>query len=101
MQTALSWFRLQNDVWKGKGAPKNINTMSPFYSLACIVSDDLVVDEQGKEKVEEKKLWVKWLDEWAEWVMNELPSKPTSSSIMRGSHVVESLGLTIRCFVLP
>lgn len=58
--------------------------MSPFYSLACIVSDNLVVDEQGKEKAEEKKLWVKWLDEWAEWIMNELPSKPMSSSIVRG-----------------
>jgi len=49
--------------------------MSPFYSLACIVSDDLVVDENGQQKPEEKKLWINWLDEWAEWIMNELPSE--------------------------
>lgn len=88
LQTALSWFRLQNDVWKGLGAPKNINTMSPFYSLACIVADGLVVGEDGKEVSEEDERYRRWLDEWAEWVMNDLPRKPSRlvSSCSIGSY---------------
>jgi unsaturated rhamnogalacturonyl hydrolase len=45
------------------GAPKNINTMSPFYCLSALLDD---------KKVDDKR-WLQWCDEWAEWIMNDLP----------------------------
>jgi len=62
----LDWFRLQYKITEGKGAPKNINTMSPFYCLACLVSDGLVPES-------ERAQWIGWLEEWAEWIVNDLP----------------------------
>ncbi|WVQ66031.1 uncharacterized protein L199_004209 [Kwoniella botswanensis] len=63
IQTIIDWFEHQCKVTDGKGCPKNINTMAPFYSLACLVED-------GKVK---NPKWNAWLDEWAEWTMNGLP----------------------------
>jgi unsaturated rhamnogalacturonyl hydrolase len=68
LETALDWFRAQYRATNGKGVPKNINTMAPFYSLACAVEQDLV-------PAEEKAQWVSWLVEWAEWIMHDLPSE--------------------------
>ncbi len=67
MAVALDWFRAQYKRTKGRGAHKNINTMSPFYCLAGAVADGLVPDE-------ERAQWMGWLEEWAEWVMRDLPS---------------------------
>jgi hypothetical protein len=63
LKTALGWFESQYKISNGKGAPKNINTMSPFYSLAAFLLDGSVKDER----------WLGWCEEWAEWVMNDLP----------------------------
>jgi unsaturated rhamnogalacturonyl hydrolase len=63
LKTALDWFERQYKATKGKGAPKNINTMSPFYSLSSLLVNGQVKDER----------WVGWCDEWAEWIMNDLP----------------------------
>lgn len=59
----LDWFEAQYKISNGKGAPKNINTMSPFYALSSALLHGLVKDER----------WTAWCDEWAEWVMNDLP----------------------------
>lgn len=37
--------------------------MSPFYSLSSFLVNGQVKDER----------WVAWCDEWAEWIMNDLP----------------------------
>lgn len=66
LKTALGWFEEQYRITSGKGAPKNINTMSPFYSLSSFLADGLVTDEK----------WLAWCGEWAEWVMNDLPRTP-------------------------
>ncbi|WWD09813.1 hypothetical protein V865_007941 [Kwoniella europaea PYCC6329] len=63
LKVALDWFETQWKRTDGKGAPKNINTMSPFYSLACFVEDGRTKDTK----------WNGWIDEWAEWIMNGLP----------------------------
>ncbi|ORY32177.1 putative glycosyl hydrolase family 88 protein [Naematelia encephala] len=63
LKTALDWFELQYKLSDGKGAPKNINTMSPFYSLACFLQDGRTKDPR----------WKDWCDEWAEWIMKDLP----------------------------
>jgi unsaturated rhamnogalacturonyl hydrolase len=63
LKTAISWFESQYALTKGKGAPKNINTMSPFYMLSRALLDGKVKDQR----------WLDWCDEWAEWVMNDLP----------------------------
>ncbi|WRT68791.1 uncharacterized protein IL334_005771 [Kwoniella shivajii] len=62
-QTIIDWFEHQYKVTDGKGCPKNINTMAPFYSLVCLVEDGRVADAK----------WTEWLNEWAEWTMDGLP----------------------------
>lgn len=37
--------------------------MSPFYMLSRALLEGKVKDQR----------WVDWCDEWAEWVMNDLP----------------------------
>jgi unsaturated rhamnogalacturonyl hydrolase len=61
--TALAWFEAQYKITEGKGAAKNINTMAPFYCLAGFLYDGSVKDER----------WLAWCDEWAEWIIHELP----------------------------
>lgn len=51
------WF----DVQLAKGTTKNINTMSPFLTLAYLYEDT------------GDKTYLPWLDTWAEWVMHGLP----------------------------
>ncbi|WWD16247.1 hypothetical protein CI109_100673 [Kwoniella shandongensis] len=63
LKTALDWFETQWKRTDGKAAPKNINTMSPFYSLACFLEDGRTKDEK----------WLKWCEEWAEYLMNDHP----------------------------
>ncbi|WVQ85768.1 hypothetical protein IAT38_007935 [Cryptococcus sp. DSM 104549] len=63
LQVALDWFESQWKRTDGKGAPKNINTMSPFYSLACFIEDGRTKDPK----------WVPWCEEWAEYLMHDLP----------------------------
>lgn len=53
------WF----DVQLAKGTTKNINTMSPFLTLAYVYEDDPVANQT----------YLPWLDTWAEWVMHGLP----------------------------
>ncbi|GAB7361355.1 hypothetical protein MBLNU230_g1411t1 [Neophaeotheca triangularis] len=56
-QVMLDWFsgRLS------EGTTKNINTMSPFLTLAYLYESD------------RNPTWLPWLDSWAEWVMHDLP----------------------------
>lgn len=51
------WFKQQ----LSKGTTKNINTMSPFLTLAYLY------EETGN------KTFLPWLDTWAEWLMHGLP----------------------------
>ncbi len=74
IDTVMDWFRKQYQITDGKGVSKNINTMSPMYSLACAVEDGLVPEE-------EKEQWTAWLKEWAEWIMNDLPSEFCAQSV--------------------
>jgi unsaturated rhamnogalacturonyl hydrolase len=47
--------------------------MSVLYTLACLIELD---DQRGGILTpQERQLYDPWLDEWAEWVMNELPSE--------------------------
>ena len=46
--------------------------MSVLYSVACLVE----LDEQrggGVLTAEERGRFKGWMDDWAEWVMNDLP----------------------------
>lgn len=52
-----AWFTKQLN----RGTTKNINTMSPFLTLAYLY------EETGN------KTFVPWLDAWAEWLMTGLP----------------------------
>ncbi|WVQ99189.1 hypothetical protein IAU59_006321 [Kwoniella sp. CBS 9459] len=60
-----------------EGVPtKNINSMAVMYSVACLVDLDRqrgpgsVLDDEWRDRFEG------WIDEWAEWIMNELPRTP-------------------------
>jgi unsaturated rhamnogalacturonyl hydrolase len=68
------WFAQRYD----EGVPtKNINTMAVMYSVACLVE----LDEQRQRTVlndEWRLRFSEWIDEWAEWIMNELPSMSTA-----------------------
>jgi unsaturated rhamnogalacturonyl hydrolase len=55
--TMQSWFAQQ----LSKGTTKNINTMSPFLTLAYMY------EETGN------KTFIPWMDAWAEWLMHDLP----------------------------
>lgn len=57
MDIMQGWFKEQ----LGKGTTKNINTMSPFLTLAYLY------EETGN------KTFLPWLDAWAEWLMTGLP----------------------------
>lgn len=57
MSIIKSWFEIQ----LAKGTTKNINTMSPFLTLAYLYEDT------------GDKTYFPWLDTWAEWLMHELP----------------------------
>lgn len=61
-KTAMDWFEAQYKI-SDVGAPKNINTMSPFYCLSALLDDGVVKDER----------WMTWCSDWAEWIMNGLP----------------------------
>ncbi|KIR30663.1 plant-inducible protein [Cryptococcus deuterogattii LA55] len=63
LDTAMAWFNSQYSRTSGKGAPKNINTFSPFYALASFLEDGREMDEQGK--------WRAWCEDWGEWVMRD------------------------------
>ena len=53
----IGWFEKQ----LARGTTKNINTMSPFLTLAYLYEDT------------GNRTYVPWLDTWAEWLMNGLP----------------------------
>jgi unsaturated rhamnogalacturonyl hydrolase len=57
LQIIQSWF----DIQLGKGTTKNINTMSPFLTLAYLYEDT------------RNPTYLPWLDTWAEWLMHGLP----------------------------
>jgi unsaturated rhamnogalacturonyl hydrolase len=57
-QIMLDWFR---DRFAAGAPTKNINTVAPFLTLACLY------EEQPDAS------WLAYLDEWAEWLMNGLP----------------------------
>jgi unsaturated rhamnogalacturonyl hydrolase len=58
LETIEAWFKARFD---SGGTTKNINTMAAFLTLAY------VYEETGNE------IYLPWLNEWAEWAMNELP----------------------------
>jgi hypothetical protein len=50
--------------------------MSVMYSVACL----LELDEKRGMTIfddDERAMYGGWIDEWAEWVMNDLPSEYT------------------------
>ncbi|WP_428927903.1 glycoside hydrolase family 88/105 protein [Marinibacterium sp. SX1] len=58
MQVITDWF----DARLAEGTPtKNINTVAPFLTLACLYEAD------------PNPVWRTYLDRWAEWVMHEMP----------------------------
>jgi unsaturated rhamnogalacturonyl hydrolase len=57
LSTIQDWFTRQLAL----GTTKNINTMSPFLTLAYLY------EETGN------KTFIPWLDTWAEWLMHDLP----------------------------
>ncbi|KAH5726043.1 hypothetical protein HBI20_072690 [Parastagonospora nodorum] len=57
LSTIQDWFTRQLAL----GTTKNINTMSPFLTLAYLY------EETGN------KTLIPWLDTWAEWLMHDLP----------------------------
>lgn len=59
------WFTEQLE----RGTTKNINTMSPFLTLAYLYEDSV---NAGREE----KSWRPWLESWADWAMYELPRVP-------------------------
>nr|XP_031857881.1 uncharacterized protein CI109_006677 [Kwoniella shandongensis]KAA5524953.1 hypothetical protein CI109_006677 [Kwoniella shandongensis] len=67
------WYRQRNN----EGIPtKNINSMAVMYSVACLVDLD---QQRGKGSVlddEWRTRFGEWIDEWAEWIMNDLPRTP-------------------------
>ncbi|KAF2094204.1 glycosyl hydrolase [Rhizodiscina lignyota] len=60
-----AWFAEQ----LARGTTKNINTMSPFLTLAYMYED---IVKSGKEE----KSWRPWLESWADWAMHDLPRVP-------------------------
>jgi hypothetical protein len=57
--------------------------MSVMYSVACL----LELDEQRGRKIfedDERAMYGGWIDEWAEWVMNDLPSEYTIKGNVEG-----------------
>lgn len=57
LQIITSWFEARF----AEGTTKNINTMSPFLTLAYLY------ERSGEQS------YLPWLDSWAEWAMHELP----------------------------
>lgn len=57
-QIMLDWFR---DRFAAGTPTKNINTVAPFLTLACLHAES------------PDSSWVPYLDEWAEWLMDGLP----------------------------
>lgn len=55
-----SWFEAQ----LAAGTTKNVNTMSPFLTLAYRY-------EETRERT-----WLPWLDAWGEWAVREMPRTP-------------------------
>ncbi|KIV98728.1 uncharacterized protein PV09_09511 [Verruconis gallopava] len=59
-ETALGHIKKWFDVQLGLGTTKNINTMSPFLTLAYLYEST------------RKQSYLPWLDSWAEWAMYDL-----------------------------
>lgn len=64
--TGADWAKQTIEEWflthLANGTPtKNINTMAPFLTLACV--------QEICPRIE----WLPYLDAWAEWIMNEMP----------------------------
>ncbi|WP_413151740.1 glycoside hydrolase family 88/105 protein [Amaricoccus sp. W119] len=58
MKIIRDWF----DARLAEGTPtKNINTVAPFLTLACLYEQD------------RDPRWIPYLETWAEWVMYEMP----------------------------
>lgn len=55
-----SWFQAR----LAEGTTKNVNTMSPFLTLAC-----------RYEETRDRTL-LPWLESWAEWAMRDMPRTP-------------------------
>jgi hypothetical protein len=54
------------------GTTKNINSMSVLYTLTSLM--ELHNEKGGIFDEREEALYSRWIHEWGEWVMNELPS---------------------------
>ncbi|KAJ6263412.1 hypothetical protein Dda_1975 [Drechslerella dactyloides] len=59
LSTMQSWFAARFR----EGTTKNINTMSPFLTLAYLYEQPATRDQT----------YLPWLDSWCEWAMHELP----------------------------
>jgi hypothetical protein len=56
--------------------------MSVMYSVACLLD----LDEQRNKTIfneDERAMYGGWIDEWAEWVMNDLPSECAPRQVSR------------------
>ena len=56
--------------------------MAPFYCLAGMLYDGSVKDER----------WTQWCDEWAEWIVNDLPREWAQTERDGGDDVSSELG---------
>ncbi len=57
-QIITDWFR---DRFAEGSTTKNVNTVAPFLTLACL------------HEITPNQTWTPYLDVWAEWVMHEMP----------------------------
>ncbi|KAK8861197.1 hypothetical protein IAR55_002016 [Kwoniella newhampshirensis] len=76
---------------------KNINTMSVLLTLASLM--EVENERGGIFTKDEKDLYSGWIDEWAEWVMNELPR--TEQGIFQHSEFIPVWDDTLMMTVLP
>ena len=88
LEIMTSWFTARF----AEGTTKNINTMSPFLTLAYLY------------EYTHNQTYVPWLDSWAEWAMHDLPRTPHGGmqhTTYTGPNVYELWDDTLMMAVLP
>lgn len=63
LKVVSDWFDIQWKETDGKGTMKNINTVTPFYTLVSLIDDGKFTDPK----------WKGWCEEWGQWIMDGLP----------------------------
>lgn len=73
LEVATNWFETQYNITKGRGAQKNINTMSALYCLVSMLQTGSLSDGD--------KRWTGWVHEWMDWVTNERSGLPRTKEL--------------------